>query len=158
MFNEFSNQKGFTFIELLIVIGLTVILASATIPVYGQLQNSSQFNSAISETAQALRLAREYSLAGRNNSSFGVYFEVNEYGSDKCVLYQGDSYLTRDESYDIELVFEKTVNITTTLIDNEVNFSKGSGRPSNTGGIKFTANNGTERTIQIYDLGAVTQY
>ena len=79
--------KGFTLVELLVVIALTLIIAAAAIPIYGNLQVSSQLNENTSQIIQALRTARERSLAGFNNEAHSVEFQ-----SDRYILSPGSDY------------------------------------------------------------------
>ena len=89
---KIKKNRGFSLLELLITLGLVMILASATIPIYGNFQGSTQINEATMQIIQTIRIARGNSVDGLNNSSFGVYFEINPSANDKCILYQGSSY------------------------------------------------------------------
>ena len=64
--------KGFTIIELLIAIGITVVLVAAASPIYGNLQVSTQLNESSAQITQDLRLAREQSRAGVNGAAHGI--------------------------------------------------------------------------------------
>jgi prepilin-type N-terminal cleavage/methylation domain-containing protein len=67
-------SRGFTLIELLIVIAITIILAGVSFPIYGNLQVGARLNESSSLLVQSLRIARERSVSGYNNSDHGVYF------------------------------------------------------------------------------------
>ena len=76
-------KKGFTFIELLIVIAIVLVLVVASAPIYGNLQVSAQLNESTSLIIQTLRTAKARSIAGINNDIHGVSFQI-----DKFTLFQ----------------------------------------------------------------------
>ncbi len=145
-------KNGFTLVELLIVIGIIVILAAATIPIYGNLQISSQLNDNNLLIIQALRSAKERSVVGYNNSSHGVKFFSNQF-----VLYQGSSYAARNSSYDSVTELAPVLFLSTTLNNDEINFSKGLGVPDNVGTTTLAHSSGGERTVSVNSLGKVEE-
>ncbi len=147
-----KSSAGFTLIELLIVIGITTILAGVSAVVYGNLQVSAQLNDISAQVAQNLRLAREQSLAGLNNSAHGIKFNSNQY-----ILYQGSSYITRDASYDRVFSFPNSLVLTTAISGSEVIFSKGVGLPSATGTLVFNHSVSGTKTILINELGSIQE-
>ena len=145
-------MKGFTLPELLIVIGIIVILAAAAVPIYGNLQVSSQLNESTSLIIQTLRTAQQNSQARVNNAGHGVWFAADSY-----TLYQGSSYIGRDTDYDRQQAVDSSIIIATTLPGGEINFSKSLGEPDNTGTITLTHDTGGERVININSLGAIEE-
>jgi len=155
-----NTSNGFTLVELLIVIGITLILAAAVAPIYGNLQVSSQLNENSSQIIQSLRLARERSVARTNNSQHGVYFEIDALGDkDKYVLYQGSTYDTRDSNYDREVILDEVLSLSLPgeVSEYEINFSKGLGVPSATGIITLTHDISGTRQIIINSFGMVEE-
>ena len=153
-------MRGFTLIELLIVITITLILFVATVPIYGNLQVSSQLNENSSQIVQTLRVARGRSVARVNNDQHGVYFAIDVLGSqDKYVLYQGSNYSSRDSSYDREIILDQVLNLSLPGGENEyeINFSKGLGVPNNTGTITLTHDIQGDRQIIINKFGMVEE-
>lgn len=145
-----SKEKGFTLIEIIIVVAILLILAAAAVPLYGNLQVSAQLNENNRQIVQTIRIARERAASGFNNSNHGVEFQ-----SDRYILYQGNDFASRDTVYDRETVLDAALTITTTLTGDEVNFSRGSGDPNNTGTITLTHSvTGSKESI-INQYGAV---
>jgi len=68
-------NRGFTFIELVLVIALIGILAGLAVPFWRDFFVSNQLSTLTQETVQALRRAQGYAHAGRTNSSWGVYVD-----------------------------------------------------------------------------------
>ncbi|MEK7453101.1 MAG: type II secretion system protein [Patescibacteria group bacterium] len=155
--NVKNSQYGFTLIELLLVIGITLILAAASVPVYGNLQVSAQLNENTAQIIQAIRTARGRSIAGLNNASHGIYFEINAGSSDRFTLYQGSSYIGRNSLYDRVVTLDNALSILTTLSGNEVNFSKGLGVPNANGMVTLTHTVNSNRVIDINNFGVVEE-
>jgi prepilin-type N-terminal cleavage/methylation domain-containing protein len=152
-------SQGFTLIELLIVISIFIIIAVVSVPIYGNWQATTQIDEVTTEIIQALRLAKTRSQAGLNNSSQGVYFEVNESSGDAFTIYQGSSYVSRDINYDQETILGDTLILITTLAGNEINFSKGLGEPTATGTIMIVHGTTDEiATVTINRLGVIDVY
>jgi prepilin-type N-terminal cleavage/methylation domain-containing protein len=155
-------MKGFTLTELLIVIGISLILVIAAVPVYGNLQVQAQLNESTSQAIQALRTARERSVARMNNSPHGVYFDIILGSEDKYILYQGASYATRDSSYDRESVLDEPLvfsNLSFVLSggDVDINFSEGLGISNNTGSLRLTHDVSGSRDIGVNSMGKVEE-
>ena len=154
---KFRDKDAFTLVELLITIAIILIIAVAAIPIYGNLQVTSQLNESSSQIIQAIRIARERSVAGLNNSRHGVYLEINTDAADKYILYQGSTYASRQTDYDLEVTLDNPLTLSTTLTGSEVNFITGSGVASSTGIITLTHDTGGTRTISINSMGAVEE-
>lgn len=147
-----KNNTGFTLIELLIVIAISLIVLATAVPLYGNLQGTAQINDVTSGIIQTTRIARERSMNRLNNSSHGVYINV---ASNNYVLYQGDSYATRDSTYDRVTTLDSVISLSTTISGNDISFSKGLGEPSNTGDITVSHEVNGSRTMTINSLGSI---
>lgn len=150
----FNVKTGFTLVELLIVIAITLILAMAAVPIYGNLQVSSQLNENTSLLIQNLRTAQERSMSRVNNSSHGIKFF-----SDNYVLYQGSSYGTRTQVYDRVTDLGSAVSLQWSLSGSgqldEINFSKSLGVPDMTGTVTLSHSVGDMSVINTNEFGAV---
>lgn len=151
-----DRNSGFTLIELLTVIGITLVLVVAVVPIYGNLQVSSQLNDSMDQIVQTLRTARERSIARSNDSAHGVFFEINAPGDDRFILYQGDSYAARDSNYDRALTLSSSIVLSTTLSGDGVTFSKSFGAPNATGTVTLTHDAQGVRTVTITRIGSIS--
>ncbi len=152
--------NGFTLVELLIVISISLILAVSAVPIYGNLQVSAQLNESSAQAIQAIRNAREMSSSRHNGAQHGVYFDINENSKDKFILYQGSSYASRDADYDIETELDKALVVVNTSFDLtgtdiDINFSKGLAEPGNIGVLAFNHLVEGVRFIVVNEIGMV---
>ncbi len=145
-------MRGFTLTELLITIAISAILAVVAVPIYGNLQVSSQLNETSSLLIQTIRTARENSEASVNNSAHGI--KINEHS---YILYQGSSYATRQANYDRITELDSTLTLSSNLTDDEVNFSKGLALPNHTGVIILTHDLGNTKNISINTFGLIQE-
>lgn len=152
---RFININGFTFIELLVVLGIFVIVMAAAVPAYSGLHASSLLNEDVSQVVQMMRMAREYSRAGMHDSAYGVYFEINPSSSSRIILYKGDSFAARSAGFDQTMTIDSVITMTSTISGNEINFVQESGLPSDYGDIYFLAKNRQDKTVVINGQGFV---
>ena len=151
----YKNEEGITLIELLLVIALIVVLATLSMPVYSNLQTSSQLAESTSLLVQTLRTAKEKSSARLNDVKHGVKLEANSY-----ILYYGSSYTTRIQSYDRTINLEGidlSWSLSGTGQPNEINFSKGLSLPDMTGTITLINKIGKIKNITINEIGKIEQ-
>lgn len=67
-------MKGFTLIEMIIVVSITAILASMAFVSFGRIINYNSIESQAQSVRSHIERARIFTLASKNNSSFGVIF------------------------------------------------------------------------------------
>lgn len=155
-------MRGFTLVELAIVIAITIILAVMSAPIYGSLQMRAQLGESSAQLVQSLRSARELAVAGQNSEAHGVYLDFDGVGSDSYLVYQGQSFVTRDKNFDQRFALEKTlsfvnVNLKLANDDIDVNFSQGLGLPNNVGSFKLVHTAQGERVINVNSNGLVEE-
>ncbi len=139
-------KKGFTFIELIIVLAILGILIASSTTVAVRFYQTRALDIHLNGIVQVLRRAQLKAMSVENDSSFGVYIN-----SDKYVLFKGDSYSTRDQSYDE--TYNLPDNFKTSGLS-EVVFSKIRGNTSDTGNIILTVT-GKSKTLNINKVGRI---
>ena len=152
------KEQGLTIVEILLVVSLMALLLSLASPAYNYFRTSTQLNENTAQLTQALRLARQRSLAGYHNSAHGVWLERNS-GVDRYVIYQGSSYVTRDTANDREVWLINNLDLsftdlTLTNDDVDLNFSSGTGLPSDFGTINVQFG-GRNKSIIINSAGLI---
>ena len=155
-------MRGFTLVELVIVIAIAIILAVISAPIYGSLQMRAQLGESTAQLVQTLRNTRELAVAGQNSAAHGVYLDFNDQDFDSYIAYQGSSYITRNANFDQVFKLEKTlsfanINLKMAAGDVDVNFSKGLGQPSNSGSFQLIHNSQGIKTISIGSKGLVEE-
>ena len=141
------NRRGFTFTELILVVGMIVILAAVSVPVLQSFQVGNDLSVSVNVITQTLRRAQSLSQSMVSDTSWGVSIQ-----SGAIILFKGTSYSLRDPSFDE--IFDMPKSITPSGVG-EIVFSKFSGEPQVTGDIILTTPNQL-KTISINKKGILT--
>ena len=139
-------MKGFTFVELLLVIAIVAILLALTIPLGISFYKRQQLDVTTEEVIQALRRAQLKAMS-QADYDFGVYLGSGQTG--EYILFRGSSYGSHDE----EEIFDISDNISFSGLS-EVVFSKLEGISSVTGDIVLTSDIDIE-IININEVGRI---
>lgn len=126
--------RGFTLIEILVVIAVAGILLFLTLPMGINFYRTQQLDTTVSEVIQTLRRAQSKAMAVDGDQPWTVYFESGQ-------------YRLEDEIFDIldDITFGGLSSVT---------FSKLTGLPTSTGNITITLD-GEVETISINSVGRV---
>lgn len=139
-------MRGFTFVELLIIIGITATLLALTIPLGINFYKKEQIITTTEGVIQALRRAQLQAMS-QADYSFGVYLGSGQTG--EYILFRGDSYKNHDD----EEIFYISSSVSFSGLS-EVVFSRVEGIPSVSGDIVLTSDNDI-MTININERGRV---
>lgn len=71
-------RRGFTFIELILVLAITAILIAASAPFYSRFIMQNSVSNAKDRFVAAIHKAQSYSMAGKDDSTWSVSFAGNE--------------------------------------------------------------------------------
>lgn len=140
-------KKGFTLLEVVLVIVLIGILAGILLPLYMGFANRNNLDIAVAGITQGLRRAQLISQAVNNDSTWGIKVQGSS-----IVLFKGTDFATRDQTYDESFYLEQ--NVTPSGLT-EVVFSKFYGLPLATGTITITSATGEARSIVINAKGTL---
>ncbi|TSC77253.1 MAG: Uncharacterized protein G01um101431_436 [Parcubacteria group bacterium Gr01-1014_31] len=146
---------GFTFIELLVVLGLMVTLAALAVPLFFNWQSQSGLDTVAQELAAVVREAQARAMAGDGASAWGVHFD--DAASDRFVLFRGASFATRDAAYDQVTVLPPSVAYDAILVagGDAVVFSRGRGTTGNIGSVTLRSSEGKTFELRVNAAGAV---
>jgi prepilin-type N-terminal cleavage/methylation domain-containing protein len=73
--NTWRNNKGFTMVEIMVIVVVIAIIAALTLPSFGNVMDRLKLKTAGRDIVSALRFAR--SAAVSQKDQFGVYFNQN---------------------------------------------------------------------------------
>ncbi|MFA6523773.1 MAG: prepilin-type N-terminal cleavage/methylation domain-containing protein [Candidatus Peribacteraceae bacterium] len=133
-------RRGFTLIEVLLVVGVLGVVSMFSVPAYRTYQARSDLNLATEQTIQGLARAKLLSQNAEGDSGWGFYVPAG-------VLYRGAGYGAREAGADEVFPMPSTVSVSGSILD--VSYSKLEGKPSATGSIILTAVDGQQRIIVI---------
>lgn len=142
-----KNKKGFSLIELIVVIGIMSVLGSTSFYTFKSFQNHNLLNNTAQVIAQSLTRAQILSRAVKNDSAWGIYVQI-----DKATTYQGDNFASRNTAYDEDLNFPGVITAEAAV---DINFEKLSGQLASSKQININLVNGGGKTITINTKGVV---
>lgn len=98
-------SKGFTFIETILVVGITAVLGGIALASFVTSRNSHDLTASRQSVISLFRLAQAKTLAGEDGSVWGVHLDQAQ-----AVLFRGSSY--GSATYTQALALPQTVRIT----------------------------------------------
>ena len=153
---KFKN-KGFTLMELLIVVGITTILAGVGISSYINQQRAKLLDTSVQEIVGYLRYAQQKSITQESGNQWGIHFENPVSGDDFYALYTGTTYSSPEETRYLSSGIEYEIPTVGNTIDVSFNKLTGTNATSTTQSIiiKSTIINSTS-TISISGQGLIS--
>ena len=144
-------KKGFTLVELLVILAIMIILVAIAIPNLRFFQRESDLNNSAEEIINTLRLAQNKTIASEGASSWGVFFATST-SPHQYVLFQGSDYLSRATSSDEVRKLPKTIVISEINLggENEVVFIRITGTAQQSGSITLSLAGDPTKTRTIY--------
>jgi len=107
-------KKGFTVIEVLIVITVLTILFSLSFSSFSFFRKKSQLNSSTEEILTLIRSAQSKTLFSESDNNWGVYFTANE-----AILFKGPNYDSRITEFDRKLTLPGIIKISSVNLAGE---------------------------------------
>ncbi len=148
------KNKGFTLIELVIIICILVLIIGFSASSFNLLNKSQALNKSVDFVATVLRQARSLTLSSKNITQHGVHFDTYE-----IVLFEGSTYIPGAATNTIfplnHLV--RTADVNLVGGGREVIFDRLTGDTAQSGtvGMHLISNPSSSMTINIYGTGLI---
>jgi prepilin-type N-terminal cleavage/methylation domain-containing protein len=149
---RFHCRQGFTLIEIIVVIAIIFIITAFSVTAFRSLYRVSGERVAVQEVADALREAKNKSIASKDDSTYGVHIDTSS-----VTRFKGDAYVLGHASNTV-YTFEAGAFATGTLVETGVDiiFARLTGMPSATGTIYFFDSDSTSSsTVTIGSTGLI---
>ena len=147
-------KRGFTLLELLIVLTLMSVIAVLILPPFMDFRSRQLLDSQSDLISAVLYQARAHTLASKNNLVYGVHFETDE-----LTLFSGDSFNAEAEDNQvIDLDSAVTLaNISLIPDPNDIIFERLTGEASSSGFVRLELTNDSTqfKVININQNGII---
>ncbi len=141
-----AQTRGFTLLETLLVVAMTVVIATFSLPVYQNLQIANDLDAARRAAVTSLRRAEALAQAVDGDSRWGVRINAGT-----ITLFQGASFTSRNPAFDEVTTYPATITPSGLM---EVVFAKLTGLPQTTGTLTLASAAGTQ-TVSLNAQGMV---
>ncbi|MBU1164648.1 prepilin-type N-terminal cleavage/methylation domain-containing protein [Patescibacteria group bacterium] len=145
-------MRGFTLIELIIVVAIIMLLGALSVPFFQSFQVSSGLYTFTDEVSRIVRYAQVSAINGQNNDDWGVYFNES---NKEYTIYKGSNYALRDTNFDLVFEYREIFSISTDFVNDEIIFSQYQGLPQSSGTITITSVNNNTYQIDISNIGLI---
>ncbi|HEY4510132.1 MAG TPA: prepilin-type N-terminal cleavage/methylation domain-containing protein [Candidatus Paceibacterota bacterium] len=159
-FQRFNSAKGFTLIEVLVVLGILGLLAASALVAVSTLRGGSDLQAEARGLQRVLELAKSKTVASEGDTRYGVY--ATSTSPHRYILFQGNNYASRvvaeDEVYNLRDTIEfATPASFAGLSGQEVVFDRIQGSTSNTGNVvlQMKADSNNSSTVSVGSSGNV---
>jgi len=142
-------KKGFTLVEILIVLSVLGIIAAIVMFSFSSVSSSGALDRSVSDVISALSQARSETLSSKDNSSYGVRFEQSE-----VIIFKESYSPGNSENVTISLSGPTLIsNVSLGGGGSEVLFERFTGNAATGGTVTLTNNAGSTKVITIYETG-----
>lgn len=142
-----KSQKSFTLIEILIVIGIIIILAGISIPMFRNYQPTLQLNGAVRNLISDLRYAQQLAVTEQDEYCVRFFPSEKKYQIIQCQDPEAEEILET-------ISFKGIDSITADFSHNEARYNP-YGAVTEAGNITLTNIEGKEKIIEVKPSGFV---
>ncbi len=144
------NQRGFSLIELVAVVGIAMVLGTVAFIYVGGRQGTSELDASVSQIVASLRQAQQNALASASSTPWGVHFDNTTSTTAYFALYASSTWSPAAEVSRASL--SSRISYDTSSLDvgqtRDVLFEQGTGRVATTTSIVVRVNT-SDRAYQI---------
>ena len=152
------RKKGFTLMEILIVLGVSIILLGISLGIYFSLSRRGDIDTDTQRVVSALRLAHNRTVSSNNYSQHGVHFDQS---SGTFTVFEGSAYNSTDSANE-ELHLDGAVEFLNIQLEggsSDVIFDRLSGTTAFNGFIELAKKDDSSerRTVCVEESGNILQ-
>lgn len=150
-------MKGFTLVELIVVIAIAVLFTGLAVPALRVAQKNSELEDAAQSLVYVLRLAASRTLGSEAASQYGVFFDTAA-SPDRYILFRGATYAAREVAADEAYVLPSNLEMSAIAIpQSEVVFARVTGTVVNTGSVtlRLLSDPQKQETVYVSSSGAI---
>jgi len=149
------KKQGFTLIEIVVVVGIMSVFLGMSVLQLRSFQQGSHLQNTAREVTTTLQLAQSRTLASKDSSQHGVYFNTTTIPH-QYTLFEGSSYATRNIAKDEIILVNKEIEISAIALGagNEVVFLRLNGQAGVEGTITFRQISDPAETVTITVLSS----
>lgn len=147
MLREVSARKGFTLVELIIVVSILATVFGTVLPFFGSFQETTLLTTEMQNLVQHARRAQSNAVSGKRNSDWGVQFT-----STGTIVFAGSTFASRNTDLDQSHTFDLNV---ATSGSGEVVFVRQSGHARDASSTTLYHIASGTGTIVINDVGQI---
>lgn len=150
------NKKGFTLLELMLVVGILAILSSISINIYFSFTMNTELRTFGEMLIFDLKSVRAKSMAGERGMKWGVHF-INTSSNYYETFYTPTNYADVSTTIDITVYLPARIYFTIPASGNSstIIFNKILGTTADTSTVVINSTNGSSKTINITPVGNV---
>ena len=147
-------KKGFSLIEIVIVIAIFVVLFALTLTAFSRFNSNQALNRSVSEVTSVLNEARALTLASFDNTVYGVHLL-----SDSTTLFKGQTFSPSDPDNKITTISSK-VSISNIVLSgggNDIIFQRLTGKTDQDGTmtLSLVSDSSKSKTITVEVSGII---
>ncbi len=148
-----THKKGFSLIEVLVVLGIMTLVAGIVFTSFSGFQKSKSVTSDAETVAEILRQAKNETIASKNSNAYGVHFDSNT-----MTIFVGPTYSVGSATNRVIPLPSNNTTLSTSLQGgvSYVLFQKISGETAQNGTVTVSSSGTTNtKTVTIYRTGVV---
>lgn len=142
-------MRGFTLIELILVIAVLSIVAMLSSPFYSRFLLQNAVGNTEDQLIGSLRKAQTYAMSGRQSDSWSV-----NYSSNTITLYKGTSFSGRNSAFDERFSVNPTVSVTGF---SDMSFAHATGMPTPTSASVTVSSGNNIKTFTVTSQGVINR-
>lgn len=148
------KHKGFTLVEVLVVLGVVLLLTAIVVPSLARVRQQQALQNTTNGIIALITSARTKTLSGADNTVHSVKFETT-----RAIIFKGTTYMNGASDNQVYTYESPVVMSTPTLSGggSVLMFDRLRGTTATHGTLQLQLPNGTTRTITVTETGSISR-